>query len=285
MRLRNKILTGFGMFLGLGLFLFCWFYLEILGPPDFWKNGPRGYGITIRTPNAPPDELQPYIQEFKNKGLQRVEEKQISDPKIKGEVWSYKVGGDVETAQTHTGNLWGSGQHLYWRDSGGMWKEVTIPPDLTIQTYGIMKYRGLVTAIVEDWNPWSSFGFFRLIHSIFDKKLRYENGVYLVDVRTGEFVYQFPGGKGILSPDGTKLFFIRSRGAHDEHHELIVWNFKSGTLQTITELTEADPGLGMSFRCAWSDDSNVINIAGSADKLMFFQLLYLTDKGELVRIY
>lgn len=196
-----------------------------------------------------------------------MEEKQISDPTVKGEVVFYKINGDVETVQTYTGERWGLGQHLYWRNSGETWKEVIIPPRLTIKTCGIIKYHGRITAVVEDWNPWHPFSFSRLIHSVFNRMLRYENGLYLVDVRTGEFAYQFPGKDGIISPDGTKLLFIRSR---DAHHEIIVWDFKSDTLQTITELTEVDPGSGRSFRYVWSDDSNMINIEGQAYRLRFF---------------
>ncbi|MCU0653065.1 MAG: hypothetical protein MUD10_02290 [Candidatus Pacebacteria bacterium] len=233
----------------------------------------------IQSLNIVPDEIASYSKEFYN-DISKKTDAVRSDAGVKGSVWQSYAKNNIEIVQTHEGKFWGDGQHLYWKDNELAWNEIEIPKEVAITVHGIAMLNGDPVAIIDDWNPWYPYSAWRFINSVFDEKLRYENGIYAVNLKTGVFTYKFPGKDAVVSPGSDKAIFRRARGAN---HELILWDLKTDELRTMTVLTESESGSGISFEYAWSDDSKAIGIKGNELTMKSFQLLYLTDKKELIR--
>lgn len=285
MRCKKKVLFIVGLLLvctglGISLFLFTMF-----GPPDAWIEGLSGRPLPQEFIEVLDPQTEEYLREFQVQKNQKEEKREISDQLIKGTQLSYHNNMDTEVVQTYSGARWGEGQHLYWKMGNQNWQEIPISGDLTVTTNGFIMIDTESKLLVTDWNAWYPYRFSRLLQSIFRKDLRYEYGLYTADLQTGVFTYLFPGDNATVSPDKTKVAFLRSLGiVSGSTHEIIVWDILKNTQTTVAILTEIDPGSGRSFDYRWSHDSKVLEIAGESYDIGIFQLMYFLDTKRVWHI-
>lgn len=146
------------------------------------------------------------------------------------------------------------------------------------KTFGTVIINGQEQLVVMNDRSWHNDGLLRFILSIFDPELRYEYGIYLVDVLTKQVSYQFPGLDPVISPNKKYVVFekLRSNGKH----EILVWDPRTSTATTIITLEEADPGSGRSFNYGWVND-HTVRIVGDALHMRDFILEYSVKSNTL----
>lgn len=244
---RRRIWVRLGLVVALFALLWLGQALQfcLFGPPSRWTDDVSRKPLRVTSDAASP--ARAYVEEFRRKWTQSP----LCPPAYHEMV--PELGIELRRTDDH---------RLYFRRNGE-WQMLVLPAEIVFREARIALGGDEIVVVASRRNSWLPYEekYGRYLRSLLDPELRPTDGLYEVRLPGGETRYLCPGWFLRPSPDRRRVAFLRSAGAHGSH-SLHILDVATDEVRNLASLTEGDPGSGISFDYAWSDDSRALGLRG-----------------------